>query len=228
MTMNIQPVSNERPSPDKDTKIKILLADDHFMVRDGIKMVIHNNFMNTEILDATNGEDVLNLASDNPDINIFIIDYYMPNCRGTELLTRLKNSFPATPVIFISSTEERELMKTIIDKGASGFIPKSTSPQIIVQAINLVLAGGTYIPKTLLEIAQQHDTSQDKPKAGLTNRQLQVLHLIANGFTDKEIASKLDVSHHTVKAHTTCARNLLGAKTRTMAVENARKLGLIE
>jgi DNA-binding NarL/FixJ family response regulator len=228
MTINIQPASNERPMLDKDTKIKILVADDHFMVRDGIKIVIHNNFTNTEILEADNGEDVLNIASDNPDIAIFIIDYYMPNCRGTELLTRLKNTFPATPVIFISSTEEYGLMKAIIDKGASGFIPKSTSPQIIVQAINLALAGGTYIPKTLLESAQHHGTSLNKPKTGLTNRQLQVLHLIANGLTDKEIASKLDVSHHTVKAHTTCARNLLGAKTRTMAVENARKLGLIE
>ena len=111
---------------------------------------------------------------------------------------------------------------------ASGFIPKSTPPQVISQAINHVLAGGKYIPRYLQAIPRQNVSSKDNQKPGLTCRQLEILKLIAHGDTDKEIANKLDVSRHTVKAHTTCLRNFLGAKNRTMAVECARKLGLIE
>jgi len=226
--MNHHFQTNDLSASGKNNKIKILVADDHCLVRDGIKMVIRSNFSEAEIIEATDGNEVLKAASDFPDIEIFMIDYFMPNFHGAELLTILKNSYPDIPVIFISSAEEYGLMKKTIDKGASGFIPKSTSPQVIVQAINLALAGGTYIPKTLLDTSPQKDISQDKPKPGLTNRQLEVLKLIAIGHTDKEIANKLDVSRHTVKAHTTCLRNLLGAKNRTMAVECARKLGLIE
>jgi len=227
--MPINQASNNKLSPPTENKkIKILVADDHCVVRDGIKMVIHNYFANAEVVEAEDGNKVLQAAKDNPDIDIFILDYYMPNYKGAELLSALNNTYPDIPVIFISSAEEYELMKKTIDKGASGFIPKSTSPQIIIQAINLVLAGGTYIPKSLLESDQKNNSSQDKLKSGLTSRQLEILNLIANGFTDKEIANKLDVSRHTVKAHSTSLRNLLGAKNRTMAVENARKLGIIE
>ena len=227
MPINLPPKNNFSPPPE-NKNIKILVADDHSVVRDGIKMVVHNYFANSEIIEAEDGNKVLQAAKENPDIDIFILDYFMPNSYGAELLKTLKIKFPDTPVIFISSAEEHELMKRTIDMGASGFIPKSTSPQIIVQAINLALAGGTYIPKSLLESDNQNKSSQDKLKSGLTTRQLEILNLIANGFTDKEIANKLAVSRHTVKAHSACVRNFLGAKNRTMAVENARKLGLIE
>ena len=225
--MNSNLSRKEPPMPVADRKMKILIADDHGVVRDGIKTVVYHYFTNAEIIEATDGEETLKAAADNPDIDIFMLDYYMPNHHGAKLLTVLKNTYPDTPVIFISSAEEYELIKDVIDKGASGFIPKSTSPQIIIQAINLALAGGTYIPKSLLDNTNQNPTAQDEPKPGLTTRQLEILNLIATGCTDKEIARKLDVSCHTVKAHSTCLRNVLGAKNRAAAVENARKLGLI-
>lgn len=217
----------EVPAPSSKKNIKILVADDHSLVRDGIKMVVHNNYKNADIIEAMNGDEVLQAAADNPDIDIFMLDFYMPNNHGFELLGALKNIHPDTPIIFISSAEEYDLMKNAIRKGASGFIPKSTSPQIIIQAINLVLAGGTYIPKSLLESVQSNNESQDKASPELTSRQLEILNLIAAGHTDKEIAKRLHVSRHTIKAHSTCLRNLLGAKNRATAVEIARKLKLI-
>ena len=226
MNSNFNTKENSTFAPKNN--IKILVADDHCIVRDGIKMVIRSNFSDAEIIEATNGNEVLEIAYDNPDIDIFMIDYFMPNYHGNELLTMLKSSHPNIPVMFISSSDECGLVQKSIKNGASGFIPKTTPPQVIVQAINLVLAGGTYIPKNLLEASQQNDLPQDNQKPVLTGRQLEILKLIAHGDTDKEIANKLDVSRHTVKAHTTCLRNQLGAKNRTMAVECARKLGLIK
>jgi len=208
-------------------KIKILIADNHCIMRYGITQVIHNNFRNPAILEAEDSDEAMQTATDNPDIDIFILDYYLPGNYDTELLARLKNTYPDTPVIFISSIKEYELIKNVLDKGAAGFIPKSTPPQVIAQAINLVLAGGTYIPKFLLEYAHQYTASRHNQNPELTRRQRQILNLIATGLTDKEIADKLNVSPYTIKAHTTSMRNLLGAKNRTMAVESARKLGLI-
>ena len=225
MKHNLQ--TNDLSTSGNHNRIKLLIADDHGLVRDGIKMVIRSNFPGAIVIEAANGDEVLKAASEHPDFDIFMVDYYMPSFHGAELLTKLKDFYPDIPVIFISSAEEYSLMKKTIDNGAAGFIPKSTSPQVIIQAINLALVGGTYIPKTLLEDSGQKDSSKDNPKPGLTNRQLEVLKLIADGLTDKEIANKLEVSRHTVKAHTTSLRNLLGAKNRTMAVESARKLGLI-
>jgi DNA-binding NarL/FixJ family response regulator len=206
-------------------KIKILIADCHCIVRFGIKMALQNYLDNMHFIEVESDDEVLSAARDHSDIDIFILDYYLPNHRATKLLAELKNSYPDIPVIFISDAEDYSVIKNTIDKGASGLISINTPPQIIVQAVNLVLAGGTYIPKSLP--ASTYYTSQTKPGPGLTNRQLEILNLIANGYTDKRIANKLDVSHHTVKTHVTCVRNLLGARNRTMAVENARKLGLI-
>lgn len=218
---------NESSTPLTDRRIKILVADDHSVVRDGIKMVVHHYFDKAEIIEAKDGDEAVKAAAANPDIDIFMLDYYMPNYYGAKLLNTLKNTYPHTPVIFISSAEEYEIMKDALDKGASGFIPKSTSPQIIIQAINLALAGGTYVPKSLLDTTNQNVIPQKNPKPVLTCRQLEILNLISSGCTDKEIARKLDVSPHTVKAHLTSLRNLLGAKNRATAVENARRLGLL-
>lgn len=214
-------------SPNKKN-IKILIADDHCVVRDGIKWVIQNYFEDAEILEAEDGDGVLKAAKENPDLDIVMLDYYMPGYHGIRLFTKIKNKLPNTPVIFISSAEEHELMKATIDQGAYGFIPKNTSPQIIAQAINLVLAGGTYIPKSLLQPARQDKYSDEPFTPCLSNRQLEILNLVAKGISYKNIAEKLEVSLHTVKSHATCLRNLLGARNRAMIIENARKLGLIK
>lgn len=211
-----------------NSKVKILIADDHCVVRDGIKWVIKNNFEDAEIIEAEDGDAALRAAKNNPDLDIIMLDYYMPKYYGIKLFTKIKNKLPKTPIIFISSAEEYELMRATIDKGAYGFIPKNTSPQIIVQAINLVLAGGTYIPKSLLKPSLQNKLSEEDLTPCLTNRQLEILNLMAGGCTDKIIAERLKVSRHTIKSHLTCLRNLLGAKNRTIAIENARKLGLIK
>jgi len=212
----------------KNRRIKILVADDHCVVRDGIRWVIQNNFEDAEIIEAVDGDGVLKAVKENPDLDIIMLDYYMPGYHGIKLFTKIKNRLPKIPVIFISSTEEYELMKATIDMGACGFIPKSTSPQIIVQAINLVLAGGAYIPKSLLQPVPQENSSDEEFSPCLTNRQLEILSLMAKGISYKNIAEKLEVSHHTVKSHATCLRNLLSARNRATVIDNARKLGLIK
>lgn len=209
-------------------KLKILMADNNCIVCYGIKMVVKKYFENAEIIEAMNGKETLKAAKANPDINVFMLDYFMPNYHGAELLAALKKKRPNTPVIFISGSEEYELVKSSIDKGASGFIPKNTPPQIIIQVINLVLAGGTYIPKSLLQYAPQGNSYEKPLKPCLTHRQLEILKLIAKGHSYKDIAEKLEVSRHTVKSHATCIRNLLGAKNRIAVIENARGLGLIK
>ncbi len=212
--------------------MKVLIADDHNLIREGIKLLLNRLRKSVDILEADNFEDARKIVAANLDLDLIIMDLFMPGMMGPQGVSIIRNSAPVVPVIVLSMSEDPEHMRDALKFGANGYIPKTSKNSILSNAINLVLEGGIYIPPEMLGgIANtgMYDTAADKnsKKPTLTDRQMEVLKLMAQGKTNKDIARILDISDATVKSHTTTIFRQLGAKNRTQAVHYAQQFKLI-
>ena len=218
--------------------MKCLITDDHALIREGIRHLLEEEFDEITVLETGNGHDVMAIIDQHPDTAFILLDFYMPGIDGLVLLKMITDSVPDIPVIVVSATENSILMRKVLDAGASGFIPKSSTNEVIINAIHLVLSGGIYVPPVVVSAntAQSEDSAAAgninvNPKraiALLTDRQKEVLKLIAQGKTNKDIAQFLDLSANTVKVHVTAVLQILHVTNRTEAVVMAQQLGLIE
>lgn len=202
--------------------MKLLLADDHQMVRLALRMALAPLGPQTEFVEADTAEAALAAAGNGEDLDLVLIDVNMPGAGGVEGVRRLRASHPSLPVIVCSAAEDASLVRELLALGVSGFIPKSDSTQVILQAVQLVLAGGTYVPPRLMGGAPS--APSPVPLAQLTPRQQDVLRLLAEGRPNKLIARGLDISEATVKVHLLAVFRALGARNRTEAVVIAQRL----
>ncbi len=220
--------------------MKVLIADDHALIRQGMVHALRNNSIADTIVEAEDRETVLAQLQQHADIDVVLLDLFMPGAKDFDLLIHICNNYPDIPIIVVSAAEEPEYMRKSIDLGASGFIPKSAPMEIMLSAIQLVKSGGTYIPADMMQA--KSDSSEDripqpaemnmqeieenelivKSAESLTKRQSQVLGLMAKGQANKEIARELGVSEHTVKIHVTAILRLFNASNRTEVVVKAR------
>jgi DNA-binding NarL/FixJ family response regulator len=212
--------------------MKALIADDHNLIREGIKLLLNRLRGSVDILEADNFGDVCKIVAANTDLDLIILDLFMPGMMGPQGVSIIRNNAPVVPVIVLSMSEDPEHMRDALKFGANGYIPKTSRNSILSNAINLVLEGGIYIPPEMLGVITDtgmYDTAADKnsKKPTLTERQMEVLKLMAQGKTNKDIARVLDISDTTVKAHTTTIFRELGAKNRTQAVHYALQFKLI-
>jgi DNA-binding NarL/FixJ family response regulator len=222
--------------------LKFLIADDHQLIREGLKNALESAYNNLLVVDAKDGKQVLDMVENNPDLDLILLDYFMPGTDGYSLVTTLCDRYPAIPVIIISASDNPALMHKVLDRGVAGFIPKATHQELIIRAIQLVLSGGTYLPPELREVAGPLNNVGKNPAAllsqpitfaepsdmfsMLTQRQQEVLRLLAKGETNKDISRHLNVSENTVKVHVTAILKALGVSNRTQAVIVSQKLGL--
>lgn len=217
---------------------KVLIADDHALIRDGVRHCFTQFEENYELLEAASAEDVRRTLASVADINFMILDIYLPDANGLDLLGELCISHPDIVYVVLSASDEPELVRKAIDWGASGYIPKSMSPQIMVSALSIVLRGGMYIPPSMLRQPTQRGMGpegisfsctreSEQQGNGLTRRQQDVLFHIAEGKQNKQIADDLGLSEHTVKVHVRGLFRILGVSNRTQAVNVARKSGII-
>ncbi len=204
--------------------MKILLADDHEMVRVALKVALAPLGPGATFAEAATAESALAAAAADPDLDLVLIDLHMPGMGGVEGVRRLRTEHPALPVIVCSASEDGTLVRELLSLGVAGFIPKSDSTQVIEQAVRLVLAGGTYAPPRLLEAAPANPAGSPGALASLTPRQGDVLRLLAHGKPNKLIARELDISEATVKVHLLAVFRALGARNRTEAVVIAQRL----
>lgn len=204
--------------------MKLLLADDHEMVRVALKVALAPLAPQVAFLEAGTAEEALAAAGANPDLDLVLIDLNMPGMGGVEGVRRLRAAHPALPVVACSATEDAALVKNLLALGVAGFIPKADTTQVIVQAVRLVLAGGTYVPPRLLAGNAAPATTPAGRLAALTPRQHDVLRLLAEGKPNKAIARGLDISEATVKVHLLAVFRALGARNRTEAVVIAQRL----
>lgn len=217
-------------APSTHPVLRLLLADDHEMVRVAIRHALSALAPSIEWREATDAASLEAELTRDDDVDLALVDLHMPGAGAVAWIAGLRQRHPTVPVVVLSGDENPALVRSLIDQGIVGFIPKSDSAAVIVQAVRLVLAGGTYVPLRLVSCTDANGESGARLAAAptavlseLTERQLAVLQLLARGLPNKLIARELDVSESTVKVHLLAIFRALGVHNRTQAVVAAQK-----
>lgn len=222
---------------EKGRAVKILVVDDHPLIREALRQVLRALDSAVDLLEAQTGAEALELARRNPKLSLILLDLALPGTDGFETLRQLREEFPGIPVVVLSAHEQPETVTRAIDGGAMGFIPKTSTSSILVQALRLVLSGGIYLPPEVLRRQSPAGSAgpapvttpaqlRDPHEIGLTERQSQVLALLVQGMPNKLICRELKLAEGTVKIHVTAILKSLGVGNRTQAVIAVSKLGL--
>lgn len=213
-------------------ELKILIVDDHALFREGLVLLLEALGKPVQTLQAENAGAAMRQIAAHPDLDVVLLDLVMPGPGGIELLPEIKRLAPAAPVVILSADESHRTITGAIEKGASGYIPKTSTGEIMRGALRLVMGGGIYVPPIVLrdETRPPAPQMQQKPAArpedlGITPRQVEVLDFLLVGMPTKVIASKLGVSDSTVKAHTMAIFRTLKVRNRTEAVLEASRRG---
>ncbi len=208
--------------------MKILIADDHALFRDGLAMRLEEINPDIVLHQAPTFSQALKILDKETDINMIIADLDMPDMKWEDGIEQLKKKSPDSSLIVISASEDIRNIRKILATGIKGYIPKRSDPKIMHNALKLILEGGTYIPPALIENSAEHNTGGYRSNGKtLTNRQSQVLDLIAQGKSNKQIAYEMGVSEATVKLHINALLRSLKVNNRTQAVVTAQKMGII-
>jgi len=215
--------------------MKILVVDDHALIREALHGVLKKLKRDAVVLDAsTCGQAIESLAT-NPDIKLVLLDLSLPDRDGFSMLAELRERYPAMSVVVLSGAQDRANVMKALDLGAVGFIPKSAPHEVMRSALQLVFAGGVYIPPEILA-REQLSGAAGGPSVGgriivspadlgLTDRQLDVLALMMQGKHNKAICRSLDLAEPTVKNHVTAILKALKVTNRTEAVIAVNQLG---
>lgn len=208
--------------------MKILIADDHALFRDGLAMRLEEINPDIVLHQAATFSQALKILDKEADINLIIADLDMPDMKWEDGIRELKSKSPNSSLVVISASEDIRNIRKILATGIKGYIPKRSDPKIMHNALKLILDGGTYIPPALIETSSENRLNGYKNSSKtLTNRQSQVLDLIAQGKSNKQIAYEMGVSEATVKLHINALLRSLKVNNRTQAVVTAQKLGII-
>lgn len=210
--------------------MKVLIADDHALFRDGLSLQLEKINPEFIILQASSFSQALKFAENDANIGMIIMDLDMPDMNWQEGLRELKSKVPTAKFVVISASEDVGNIRKSLELGVSGYISKRSEPAILNKALQLILEGGTYLPPSVLQPAGESLMQDCQPvNAGksLTNRQNQVLGLVAQGLSNKQIAYQMGVSEATVKLHINALLRSVGATNRTQAVIMAQKMGII-
>lgn len=199
--------------------MKILLADDHALFRRGLCDLLRQLDGEVVFVETHDWQTTLEMAQRHTDCDIALVDLRMPALDGHEGLARVLDAMLTTPVVVITASESHLDMKRVLDSGASGYLAKSETPQIMLSALRLVLSGGVYVPPRLIQ-SPRHDggVATKKPGFNLTPRQYEVLMMLVDGKSNKEIARQLQLTTRTVKAHVGAIFKALNVNNRQQAI----------
>jgi len=206
--------------------MKILIADDHSLFREGMRHVLAQLQDDVTVIEAGDFPEVLNRVEANFDIALVLLDLHMPGKDGFAVLDHLLQNHPLLPIVVLSASENRADMQRALDRGAMGFIQKSATAPVMLSALRLVLSGGVYVPPAMVQSDSGSGSDTTRGEPGLTPRQLDVLARIIEGKPNKIIAAELGLSIATVKAHVTATFKALKVTNRTQAVRAAERLNL--
>ena len=211
--------------------MKILLVDDHVLIRDALRGVLTQLQSDAQILEAPDSRIALDALEANADIQMLVLDLNLPDRSGFDVLADVRDRYPAVGVVVLSGNHDRTSVQRALDSGAVGFIPKSARREVMLSAFNLIFAGGIYIPPQILErpaagpAAPRRNGRSTAAELGLTDRQVDVLQLMMRGKSNKVICRALDMAESTVKNHITAILKALKVTNRTEAVIAAGALG---
>jgi DNA-binding NarL/FixJ family response regulator len=215
--------------------MKILVVDDHALIREALHGVLKELKRDAVVLDASNCGQAMQIVTAEGDIGLVLLDLNLPDRDGLSALAELRECHPAVSVVVLSAAHDRANVVKALELGALGFIPKSAQREVMLSALQLVFAGGIYIPPEILA-REELSSPAPRPSAadrrnaapadfGLTDRQLDVLALMMQGKNNKVICRTLNLAEPTVKNHVTAILKTLKVTNRTEAVIAVHKLG---
>lgn len=208
---------------------KVLISDDHPLVRDGLRTVLAVAFDRCELFEACDLDETVRTIDREGDFDLVLLDLNMPGMNGFGGLSTLRTRFPALPVVIVSASCDRKLVTEALRQGAAGFVPKSLPRSAIADALRGVLNGEIFTPVDLGDEEPAAAPSGEDQEIlrridSLTPQQRKVLELVVAGKLNKEIAYELDVTETTVKAHVSAILQKLRVFSRTQAVIMANKV----
>jgi two-component system NarL family response regulator len=202
-------------------QIRVVIGDDHPIVRDGIIAVINDQHDMEVIAEASNGKELVDMAKQyRPDV--ILVDLRMPQLSGLDAIRAIKEDWPAARFVVLTTFDGDEDIYRALQAGAQAYLLKDTPRNELLETIRLVYKGQKRIPPEIAAKLAERITSSE-----LTEREADVLREIANGFSNKEIGSRLNITEGTVKAHVNSILNKLGVSDRTQAVTTALKRGIV-
>ena len=211
--------------------MKILIIDDHALFRDGLLLVLEGLNSSIETFEAGSYESAKEIMDDHPDLDLILLDLGLPGISYLDALLAIRQQTPDSLIVVLSGTEDHYMVEQALQHGARGYIPKSSPTEIMINALQLVIAGGTYVPPQIL---QNNNTSSDEQVFSrhqsndkLTPRQNEVLRELAEGKSNKDIGRALDLTESTVRVHVAAILRAFNASNRTQAVQYATKNNLI-
>jgi two-component system, NarL family, nitrate/nitrite response regulator NarL len=211
--------------------MKLLIVDDHPVMREGLAALLRQAAEPTEVLQAASGAEGLALAERHGDIDAIFLDLAMPGGSGMAAIQELGKRRPDIPVIVLSSSEDPADVRRALSLGALGYVPKSAAPSTLLSALQFVLSGNIYVPPLVLKATGAGGKAGQEQGAGgvpkLTERQLEILRQLCRGLSNKEISLELDISEKTVKAHVAAIFKALNVVSRTQAIGVARAMALV-
>lgn len=229
--------------------MRILIADDHRLIIEGVKLKLRELGDHVEFVEAETVDQLRHLLDTSPLPDLALIDMAMPGAEGTDhikhAVERLRDGADeagisrAHPVVVLSGTEDSSAIRHVLDLGVQGYIPKSSPPDVILNAVRLVVGGGVYVPPEAMKPAGSHAhtasafpnaandglTTRERLATVLTERQIDVLKLLAKGKPNKLIARELEISEGTVKIHLAAIFRALHVRNRLEALVAAQHLG---
>lgn len=222
--------------------MKILIADDHELFLQGLEFILQKQYPEAQIVLASNYNDIFKILKEQKDFDLILTDLAMPGANWLDALKQIHTDCPDVPIIIISAVFDRQILQKTFDIGVSGYVSKSFSNSLIISAINLVMAGGIYVPPEVLQMSVQsspepmrellaslnEQNSDITDNNILTPRQKEVLACLAEGLSNKQIAYRLGVSEGTIKIHITLLLRALEVTNRLAAVRKAVQLGIIK
>lgn len=207
--------------------LRVLLIDDHALLREGVALLLRRIEPAVEISEAGSLAESRAALARGLEPDLVLLDLGLPDAQGLEAIGVLQAAHPGLPLVVLSGNDERSLVLEAIEQGAMGYVTKSSESSVMIEALKKVLQGGIALPPSAyLRESAGSDESDATRSLGLTDRQMEVLHLILQGMAVKQIASCLDISPSTVKAHTSAVLRALNVTTRTEAVVEAGRRGI--
>jgi DNA-binding NarL/FixJ family response regulator len=209
-------------------KIRILLADDHAIVRAGIRQFLESAGDVEVVAEAGDGEQAKELIqAKHPDVAV--LDIQMPKATGIEVTRWAKTNAKGTGILILTAYDDDPYVMAVLQAGANGYVLKTAAPDDIIQAVRDVHAGKSVLDPSVTGalMAQVFQKPETQPVEQLTEREMEVLHLVAKGYTNKAIGVQLGISDRTVQGHLAHIFDKLQAASRTEAVMRAVSLGWI-
>lgn len=211
--------------------LKVMIADDHSLMREGIKQLLEFDGQIEVIAQAADGNECLSLLEDGITPDILLLDINMPNMNGIDVLTTLRNKKSSLKIIMLTVHSEVEYLVKAVDIGADGYILKDSGSEELKEAINKVMSGSSFIQPSLIPALNSRLINRDIDKEkidSLTKREVEILKQIAGGRFNKEIADNLNITERTVKNHISNLFKKIDVNDRTQAAVFAIRNNLVE